>query len=502
MQSNYLLEMNHISKSFPGVRALDDVTIQIEAQKVVALMGANGAGKSTLMKILSGAYSRDEGDIIIDGKHIPKEYKPIDARKHGIGIIYQELSLLPELSVAENIYITHEPLLFPGFVNDRKMEEMAAAQLEKLNAKHIDVRTKVGRLPLPEQQMVEIAKALALQCKIIIMDEPTTSLTWEETERLFDMIRALKKQGIAIIYISHRMDEIFKIADEAIIMKDGKVTGDLKIEQTDREQLIYLMTGRKIQALEKTQADLHADRKAVLELRNMSDGALIRDVSLKVYENEILGIGGLVGSKRTELFRMVCGIDRCKSGEIAIHGKKAAIKTPADAIRHGIGYLSENRKDEGLNLGLTIKENIALTDMGKVAKLGFINQKNLNDTAEMYIEKINVKGARDNLVMNLSGGNQQKVAIAKWLHVHCDILVFDEPTRGIDVVAKSEIYQLIRDFATEGRAAIIISSEVEELSEVCDRVIVMSKGEITHELHAGQINTDSILQCITTKEGA
>lgn len=502
MKSEYLLEMNHISKSFPGVLALDDVTIRITAQKVVALMGANGAGKSTLMKILSGAYSRDSGEIIIDGTQIPKEYKPIDARKHGIGIIYQELSLMGELSVAENIYITHEPKLFKGFVDDKKMEAMAREQLAKLNATHIDVKEKAGRLPLPEQQMVEIAKALALECKIIIMDEPTTSLTWEETERLFNMIKALKKQGIAIIYISHRMDEIFQIADEAIIMKDGKVTGDLKISETDRDDLIFLMTGRKVQKLDKAQTDLNKIRDVVLELKNVSDGKLINDISLKVYENEILGIGGLVGSKRTELFRMVCGVDKIKKGDVYIHGEKVNINSPKDGIRYGIGYLSENRKDEGLNLGLSIRENIVLTDMGKVAKLSYINKKSLDKTAEHYIAKINVKGRKEQLVMNLSGGNQQKVAIAKWLHVNCNILVFDEPTRGIDVVAKSEIYQLIRDFASEGRAAIIISSEVSELADVCDRVIVMSKGEITHELNGSQINSDNILKCIATKEGA
>ncbi len=502
MSTEYLLEMNHISKRFPGVLALDDVTIQIEPEKVVALMGANGAGKSTLMKILSGAYSRDEGDIIIDGNCIPKEYKPMDARKHGIGIIYQELSLMPELSVAENIYITHEPTFFPGLISDRKMEALAREQLEKLNAGYIDVRAKVGSLPLPEQQIIEIVKALVLDCKIIIMDEPTTSLTWEETERLFDMIRVLKKQGISIIYISHRMDEIFKIADKAIIMKDGKVTGELDIEDTNRDELIFLMTGRQIKPLEKPMENASENKKAILELRHIGDNRFIEDVSLDLYENEILGIGGLVGSQRTELFRMVCGIDKCKKGEIFIHGKKVDINYPQDGIRHGIGYLSENRKVDGLNLGLTIKDNIVLTNMDKVSRFGFVNNKQLNEVAETYIEKINIKGRKDQLAMELSGGNQQKVAISKWLYVDCDILVFDEPTRGIDVVAKSEIYQLIRSFATEGRAAIIISSEVEELAEVCDRVLVMSKGEITHELQTDQISADNILKCITTKEGS
>jgi len=498
-----LLEMKNISKTFPGVKALDDVSIQIKHGKVVALLGANGAGKSTLMKILSGAYSCDSGEIYINGKKLPKEYKPIEARKHGIAIIYQELSLMKELTVAENIYLTHEPLLSKSLklIDYKKMYKLAEEQLAKLHADYINVKAKVKELPLPEQQMVEIAKALAVDCKIIIMDEPTTSLTWDETKRLFDVIRALKQQDISVVYISHRMDEIFKISDSTIIMRDGKLVGEMDMNEITKEGIITMMTGRKVKKVEKKENKLNcSDKDVLLELREISDGKFIKNISLKLHKNEVLGIGGLVGSKRTELFKMVVGADKMTKGKIFVAGREVSINNPKEAISNGIGYLSENRKEEGLNLGLSIKENIITTDMKSVSNYSYLNQSKILNICNNYIEKIGIKGVANQNVINLSGGNQQKVAIAKWLHANCKIVIFDEPTRGIDIGAKAEIYQIIREFTSKGYGAIVISSEVAELAEVCDRVIVMSKGEITHEVTGENLNQDYILKCITSKE--
>ena len=498
-----LLEFKNINKSFPGVKALDDVSLSVNAGEVMALLGENGAGKSTLMKILSGAQNRDSGEIIIEGMPLPKQYGPLEARNYGVAIIYQELSLLPELTVAENIYLTREPLKSKAarLIDYKKMKEDAHKQLEKLEATHISHNVKVSSLPLPEQQMVEIAKALAVDCKVIIMDEPTTSLTWEETKRLFNVIKTLKQHGVTIIYISHRMDEIFMIADSATVMRDGKFVSKLEIKNATKDEIISLMTGKQLKHRERVAEEQidYTNRKVIFQIENATDNKFIKDVSLNVYENEVLGIGGLIGSRRTELARMIFGADKLKGGEMWISGNKVSIKSPTQAIKNGIGYLSENRKEEGLNLGMSLKENVIQTDMNSVSNNSFIKWNKVNSVFENYREKLRIKGVADNLVMCLSGGNQQKVAIAKWLHAGCKLLIFDEPTRGIDVAAKAEIYALIRNFARDGKAAIVISSEVNELVDVCDRIIVMSKGEITCELKSNEITQDNILQRITTK---
>jgi ribose transport system ATP-binding protein len=496
------LEFKNISKDFPGVKALDNVSLAFESGEVVAMMGENGAGKSTLVKILSGALQRDKGEIILNGLPLPEQFGPMDARKHGIAIIYQELSLLSQLSVAENIYLTHEPLKvkFPQVIDYKKMFAEAEKQLQKLKLGTIDVKDKVEQLPISEKQMVEIAKALAIDCRIIIMDEPTTSLTWEETKKLFEVIRSLKKHGVTVIYISHRMDEIFEIADRAIIMRDGKVVGELLVKDTNQGEMISLMTGKKFQHRERVKENnmlAQSERKVVLQVKNLTDNKFIKNASFSLYENEILGIGGLIGSRRTELARMIFGADKLFGGQIYMSGERITVKSPADSIKIGIGYLSENRKEDGLNLGLTIQENIIQTDMKAISHSTIINWHNVLERCEHYVDKLRIKGKPTSKVVNLSGGNQQKVAIAKWLHAGCKILIFDEPTRGIDVGAKAEIYQMIKDFAREGRSAIVISSEVNELVDVCDRVHIMSKGDITSELTATEITQDNILQYIT-----
>lgn len=501
LNNNELLSIKNINKQFPGVKALDNASLSIKKGEVMALLGENGAGKSTLVKVLSGAYTRDSGDISLDGKVLPKVFGPTDARDFGVAIIYQELSLLSQLSVAENIYLTHEPVvskLLP-YVKYNDMDKEAKKQLEKLDASHINTKEKVDKLALPEKQMVEIAKALAVECKIIIMDEPTTSLTWEETKRLFKVIDMLKKQGVAVIYISHRLDEIFEIADSATVMRDGKVVGNVSIENTTKEHIISMMTGKEFKHREKSNIDNNSCKKIIFEAENITDGKFIKDISFHVNENEVLGFGGLVGSKRTELARMIFGADKLAGGNLRMFGEVISNNSPSQAIQNKIGYLSENRKEDGLNLGLTIEDNIILTDTKSVSSNGIINQEKVTETCNGYMEKMSIKGKLKTTVLNLSGGNQQKVAIAKLLHAGCQLLIFDEPTRGIDVAAKAEIYKMIRDFVkSKNRAAIVISSEVNELVDVCDRVYIMSKGEITKELSMEEITSDNILHGITT----
>ena len=497
-----IVEFKNIDKEFPGVKALDNVSMDIYKGEAVALLGANGAGKSTLMKILSGAYERDSGEVILDGKVLPKRYSTLEARNWGIAIIYQELSLMPELRVMENVYMSHEPRKFANIINFDKMYKDTQQQLKRLNAEYIDPAVQVKTLALAQQQMIEIAKAIALDCKVLVMDEPTTSLTHEESEKLFEIITNLKKEGITVIYISHRLDEIFEICDRAIVMRDGHVAGTATVKDSSPEEVISMMTGRSIADGTVINIQRHdcSKKPPVLELLHMSDGGFIKDVSLTVHEGEVLGIGGLIGSKRTELMRMVCGADSIHSGKIRVHGKDVHISNIRQAIKAGIGYLTENRKEEGLSLGLKVEENTIHCDMKSVSKNGILSWKKVRKVSDSYIDKLNTKGTSDTIAGNLSGGNQQKVVIAKWLHAECDVLIFDEPTRGIDVMAKAEIHQLIRKFAEgKGKAAIVISSEVNELVDCCDRIIIMSKGHITGELNRDEISESALLTNITTK---
>ena len=504
-ENDPLLEGKNIRKAFPGVVALDDVSFQVPQGKILALLGENGAGKSTLVKILSGAITRDSGTIRINGLHLPRYFSPLEARKSGIAIIYQELSLMSQLSVAENIYITHEPRRsrFPLFIDYGKMKAYATEQIAKLSADHFNVIEKVEKLSLPEKQMVEIAKALSTSCRVILMDEPTTSLTWEETERLFNVIRSLKDQGVTVLYISHRLDEVFQIASSAIVLRDGKLVGHVEIAQCSKSEMISLITGKVLIHRGKTVQPASVgkkERKVIFQAQHLTDNKMIKDASFCLYENEILGFGGLVGSRRTELARLIFGADKLKGGTIRVDGNGVIIPSPMVAIKNGIGYLSENRKEEGLSLGLSVAENIIQTNMKPVTRLFVLVWLKVRELCESFIGKLGIKGRPSTVVLNLSGGNQQKVALAKWLHANCRILILDEPTRGIDVRAKAEIYDLIKNFAQGDRAAIVISSEVDELVDLCERVIIMSKGEITHELKSQEISHDNILHLITTKE--
>jgi ribose transport system ATP-binding protein len=504
MDNSVLLEIKNVNKQYPGVKALNDISFDVQKGEVVALLGENGAGKSTLVKILSGAVNRDNGEIILDKKPLPYRFNPIDGRKLGIAIIYQELSLLPQLSVAENIFLAHEPVRSKIWIDYHRMYKLAGEQLKKIKADYIDVTQKVEKLSLPEQQMVEIAKALAVDCKVIIMDEPTTSLTREETDRLFDVIHNLRYRNITILYISHRMEEIFKVAQSAVVLRDGRFVGKVAIENSSADEIIEMMTGKFLTYNERpsdnTVIDYTDKENILLSVENLGDNKTIKNISFNLYKNEILGFAGLVGAKRTEIARMIFGADRLFQGKLQKNKKIFVVKSPADSIQNGIGYLSENRKEEGLNLGISIKENIILTDMKVASVFSFINNGKVMQIFRKYKESINIKGSAEAFAASLSGGNQQKVAIAKWLHSGCDILIFDEPTRGIDVASKVEIYKLIRKFARETGAAIVISSDAFELVNVCDRVLVLSRGEIVQEILSDEISQETILKGIVNKK--
>ncbi|MCD8351642.1 MAG: sugar ABC transporter ATP-binding protein [Planctomycetaceae bacterium] len=502
--SEPLLAIRHVNKQYPGVKALDDVTLEMNAGEVMALLGENGAGKSTLVKVLSGAISRDSGEVLLGGRALPMDNTPLTARAFGIAIIYQELSLLPQLDVAENIFLTHEPTSFGSLIDYKKMHELARAQLDKLEASYIDTHAKVETLSLPERQLVEIAKALAIDCRVIIMDEPTTSLTWEETDHLFEMVRRLKSQNVAVVYISHRMDEVFQISDTVAVMRDGRLIDKVMTKDTDSVKVVEMMTGKLLEHKDRRPEDctvIYDDAHVVMEVKDATDGKKIKDASFKVYAHEVLGFAGLVGAQRTELARAIFGADRLVHGEVTVSGRRIFNRTPTDSIRNHIGYLSENRKEEGLNLGMTLEENVVLIDMSKVSRRGYLSRSKITEIFENYRASTRIKGTGKQLVSSLSGGNQQKVAISKWLHSGCSLLIFDEPTRGIDVAAKAEIYAIIRKFAEEQVAAIVISSDVRELADVCDRVLVMSRGEIVHEIMPEGISQENILHSIVNKGG-
>lgn len=499
-----LLEISNVSKAFPGVLALDNVSMSVYRGELMALLGENGAGKSTLVKILSGAYQRDTGSIRVNGQELPKSFTPSDARDLGIAIIYQELSLLPHLSIAENIYKGREPLSIPALrvIDYKRMNQDAKERLAQLKADRIPVTTPVGSLSTPEQQLVEIASALAVNCSVVIMDEPTTALTSEETQQLFGVIEALKQQNVTIIYISHRMDEIFQIADRATVLRDGKLVGTVKIAETSNAEIISMMTGREIKDIAdlvvrtSTTKPLESE---LLRVEGLGNGRLLKDISFALNENEVLGIAGLVGSGRSELVRMISGADKKVAGRVFVSGKEVHFRSPRHALDHGIGYLSENRKTEGLNLGLSLENNIGLTDLASVSTAGVVNQKKLTSVATAFIDRMKIRGTPRTRAVSLSGGNQQKVVIAKWLHVGCKVLIFDEPTKGIDVIAKSEVMTIIQEFvATGGRGAIVISSELEDLLTVCNRILVMSKGRVTHVLtNSEDLTADLLLDYVT-----
>ena len=490
--------MKGIDKSFPGVHALDHVDLEIRKGEVHALMGENGAGKSTLMKVLTGIYSKDSGSITYEGKEV-EFTSPRDAQDAGIVIVHQELNMLNHLTVAQNIFIGRE-IMNGKLINDAKMNEEAAKLFKQLNI-DIDPKEKMGNLTVGKQQMCEIAKAISHEAKVIIFDEPSAALTEAEIEELFKIIRDLRDKQLGIVYISHRMDEIKVITDRVTVMRDGSYVGTLITKDCTKDDIINMMVGRVIYEDPKTESNVAPDAPVVLKVEHLNAGKMVQDVSFELHKGEILGFSGLMGAGRTETARALFGADPKESGDIYVNGKKVDIKSPMDAVKCGIGYLSEDRKRYGIVVAKSVAENSTMASMENFMNGIFINKKKENEIAKKYVNDLKTKTPGvDQLVVNLSGGNQQKVVIAKWLVRNCDILIFDEPTRGIDVGAKSEIYHLMNELVAEGKSIIMISSEMTEILRMSDRIVVMCEGKKTGEIDISEATQENIMHAATRRE--
>ncbi|MBW0447577.1 sugar ABC transporter ATP-binding protein [bacterium M00.F.Ca.ET.228.01.1.1] len=494
-----LISVSKLSKSFPGVRALHNVQFELMAGEVHALMGENGAGKSTLMKILAGVYSRDSGDILLNGKPVHFS-SPRDAQAVGVGIIHQELQLMNHLTVAQNIFIGREPRGRLGvFLDEDRLNAQARDILSRMQVK-LDPRAMVGDLTVASQQMVEIAKALSFDSRVLIMDEPTSALNDAEIAELFRIIRELKARGVGIVYISHKMDELKQIADRVTVLRDGEYVATVDAANTTVQAIIGMMVGR---TLSDAAPAVHAaaQGETALEVRNLNAGPLVRDVSFAVRQGEILGFAGLMGAGRTEVARAVFGADPVESGEIFVKGARASIRHPRDAVAHGIGYLSEDRKRFGLATSMDVESNIVMSNLRHFLSCSFfLRRARMRRRANHFINLLAIRtpsAAQE--VRLLSGGNQQKIVIAKWLERNCDVLFFDEPTRGIDVGAKSEIYKLLRALADEGKAIVMISSELPEILRMSNRIVVMCEGRITGELSAAEATQERIMHLATQR---
>lgn len=490
-----ILTMKDIDKSFPGVHALDHVNFEVRKGEVHALMGENGAGKSTLMKVLTGIYTKDSGSIVYEGKEV-EFHNTRDAQDQGIVIVHQELNMLGHLTVAQNIFIGRE--FKKGIrIDDKKMNEEAEKLFKRLNI-DIDPTEMMGNLTVGKQQMCEIAKAISHEAKVIIFDEPSAALTEAEIEELFKIIRDLRKQQLGIVYISHRMDEIKVITDRVTVMRDGTYVGTLITNDCTKDDIINMMVGRVIYEDPKTESSVAKDAPIVLKVENLNAGRMVQDVSFELRKGEILGFSGLMGAGRTETARAIFGADPKTSGTITINGKKVEINSPEDAVKCGIGYLSEDRKRYGIVVQKSVAENSTMATMENFVKGLFINKKAENKAAQGYVDSLATKTPGvDQLVVNLSGGNQQKVVIAKWLIRNCDILIFDEPTRGIDVGAKNEIYKLMNRLAEEGKSIIMISSEMTEILRMSDRIVVMCEGRKTGEIDISEASQEIIMNMAT-----
>jgi len=489
------LEMRKITKTYPGVRALESVDLAVRQGEVHALVGENGAGKSTLVKILAGAQPKDSGEILLDDRPVNVE-TPQQAMDLGIAIIYQEFNLVPYMTAAENIFLGREPAAaLPGFVNFSAMYAEAQRIVDRLGVK-LSVRTPVNRLSVAQQQMVEIAKATSQRARVIVMDEPSATLTEHELHNLFALIRQLKSQGVSIIYISHRLEEIFQIADRVTVLRDGRLVATKDVADTGREEIIQMMVGRELgEKIPKRPAPIG---DTVLSVVGIERAGVLRDVSFSVRKGEVLGIAGLVGAGRTEVARCIFGADPFDAGEIWLEGKRVRINSPQDAIHLGIGLVTEDRKALGLILGMVVRENETLANLGFLSRLGFVNRRREREVANALVSDLGIKTPSiEQQVQNLSGGNQQKVVLAKWLFTRSKVMIFDEPTRGIDVGSKVEIYQLMNQLAEKGVGIVMISSELPEILGMSDRILVMHEGRIAGELAPEEATQEAIMHLAT-----
>jgi ABC-type sugar transport system ATPase subunit len=488
-----ILRLRKICKSFPGVNALTDVDLTIKKGEVHALVGENGAGKSTLMKTISGAYKKDSGTIWFNGEEV-EVTSPKQSELMGVSIIYQELNLIDRISVAENVFIGRYPLK-GGMVQWGKMYRDAQALFDEFGLK-IDARKLVRSLTMAQKQMVEIIKAVSISAKVIIMDEPTSSLSTKESKSLFGIINKLKAGGTAVVFITHRLDEIFEICDRLTVLRDGCYVGERNVGDITKSEMISMMIGRELtQQYPGRASDIG---EVVFEVRNLTDGGKnVNDVSFSVRKGEVLGFYGLVGAGRTETMRMIFGIDKKAGGDVYLNGRRVELKSPRDAIRRGIGFITENRRDEGLFLRSTVRVNTVMVALGKILRYGFINYGREKEVAEEFVKKLRTATPSINQkAMFLSGGNQQKVVLSKWLFSDSEIIIFDEPTRGIDVGARREIYQIINDLVAEGKTVIVVSSDMEEIMGISDRILVMHEGNI-----AGEVLKESFSQELITEYG-
>ena len=498
MSNPVILEMKGIVKSFGPVKALKGVDFDLRAGEVHALMGENGAGKSTLMKVLTGIHKPNEGTIHYNGKQV--EYsKPKEAMDDGIVIVHQELNMMNDLTVAQNIFIGREEISQGLFIDDNAANKKAK-ELFNLLKLDINPQEKVGHLTVGKQQMVEIAKALSMDAKVIVFDEPTAALTESEINELFVIIDDLRQKGVGITYISHRMDEIARITDRVTVMRDGEYVGTVNTKDTTKDEIIAMMVGRTIFEVPTAESEVSADAPVVLEVEHLNAGSSVKDVSFVLRKGEILGFSGLMGAGRTEVARLLFGADKKDSCTIKINGKEVDIKNPQDAIREGIGYLSEDRKRYGCIVDMTIANNTVMTNLDKYVHSFLINDSEIVTASDKFVKSLRTKTpSSKQLVRNLSGGNQQKVVIAKWLEQDSDILIFDEPTRGIDVGAKSEIYTLMNELVAQGKSIIMISSELTEILRMSDRIVVMCEGRKTGELDISQATQERILALATDR---
>jgi len=496
METQPLLQMEKVSKYFPGVQALEQVDFEIYPGEILGLVGENGAGKSTLIKILSGVYAKDQGLIQFRGESVDFR-NPHAAQEHGIVTIYQELALVSNLSVSENVFLNREPRQIPllGAVDFRKMSRQTEAILADLGV-HISGDRLVKDLTIASQQMVEIAKAVSRNAYLLLMDEPTSALSSKEADALFNLMRRLKQKGVSVVFVSHRLEEVLRVVDRIIVMRDGRRVGTLPVAEASEAKLIHLMVGREVGLFPKTDVPIG---EPVLELRGLSGPNGVRNVSFTVHKGEIVGLAGLVGAGRTELIRLICGADRRSEGAILIDGKEVRITSPADAVAHGIGWVPEDRKQHGLVLGMDVKQNTTLAILRRISnRFGAVRLRSEREISTHYRETLSIATSDlSKTVKYLSGGNQQKVVLAKWLSTKPKILIMDEPTRGIDVGAKAEFHALMSRLAQQGIGILMISSEMPEIMGMSDRVIVMCQGRVTGEFKRGQLSQVEIMTSAT-----